>query len=90
MLDRQLTRRQVEILEMAIEGHTDVSIARHFGVNPLCVCESWRRIHNKLGAKTHVQAVAIYLGRIQPAAWHQTPLTELVANVPYRVPYVSR
>ncbi len=54
-----LTRREVEVLELAARGLTNQAIARRLGLQTNTVKNYLRAVHRKFGAKSRTEAVMI-------------------------------
>ena len=72
-IDR-LTRRQMEVLSLMAEGHSNASIARTCYISEKAVVQHTSQIYDRLDlpneahAHRRVQAVVMYLSHHQPAA----------------------
>jgi PAS domain S-box-containing protein len=62
-----LTKREREILGLAIQGKTDKEIAASLLIGTETVKSLWERLRSKLGAKNRSHAIAILFGRAQIA-----------------------
>ena len=58
---RQLTSRELEILQMITEGHSTSEIAEHFFLSPLTVKSHVKNIYSKLGVHSKLEAVTFAL-----------------------------
>jgi DNA-binding CsgD family transcriptional regulator len=56
--DNQLSRREREVLQLAMEGRTDKEIAKELAISPSTVKIYWQRIRSKIGGQTRTQMVA--------------------------------
>lgn len=62
---KPLTAREVQILRLLADGHTDPSIATALHLSPNTVKAHMRRIFTKLGARSRANAVSLgYLQRV--------------------------
>ncbi|MFK8851314.1 helix-turn-helix transcriptional regulator [Streptomyces sp. Ac-502] len=63
-----MTRRELEMLRLAANGNTNVTIARWLDITPTTVNHGLRRAYAKLGAqdRTHAVAVALVRGLLKP------------------------
>jgi len=57
---RELTRREVQILECIVRGSSMPEIAREFDLSQRTVREHWTRIRGKLGFSTKADAIAYW------------------------------
>ena len=57
-----LTKREREVLALAIEGLVNKEIAAQLGISPRTVESHWRNIYHKLGVRSKVEAIAKVLG----------------------------
>jgi PAS domain S-box-containing protein len=62
-----LTKRENDILQLAIEGKTDKEIASSLLIGTETVKSLWERLRAKLGAKNRSHAIAILFTRAQVA-----------------------
>lgn len=62
-----ITTRQLEVLRLAANGHSNDSIGRRLNISPTTVNHSLRSTYLKLGARdrTHAVAIAIVRGLIR-------------------------
>jgi DNA-binding NarL/FixJ family response regulator len=65
-IDRNLSDRELSVVELAAQGRVDKEIARELKIQPKTVRTYWERLRQKLIAKTRTHAVtcAIAMGMI--------------------------
>lgn len=56
---RGLPRRELQVLALAADGHTDKEIARTLGISTETVNTYWRRIRTRFGTSSRTEVVAI-------------------------------
>jgi DNA-binding NarL/FixJ family response regulator len=63
-----LTQRQLEILELVAEGHTNREIARRLFISELTVTQHLHNVYKTLGVDNRTQAAKIFLRTVHPLA----------------------
>lgn len=60
-MKQDLSERELEVLELAIAGHTDVAIAQKLGIQAGTVNSYWVRIRGKLGNFSRTELAARFV-----------------------------
>lgn len=55
-----LTRRQREVLDLLLEGHSQVAIAAHLGITPEGVKTTVGRIYSRHDVHSHPELLALF------------------------------
>jgi DNA-binding CsgD family transcriptional regulator len=69
-----LTQREVEVVQLLLQGHMAKSIARALGISPGTARNHLKRIYPKLGVASHAELYALFLKALRVADGDGDPL----------------
>jgi Response regulator containing a CheY-like receiver domain and an HTH DNA-binding domain len=81
-LRSELSRREVEIIEQLVRGHTNAEIARSLGISEKTVKNHVNHVYAKLRTRNRAETVALWLGPAPSPAGRVLDRTSPVQDVP--------